>query len=75
MHGLPGRRPQDFIQPWQRATTGTNALDGLKKWDLNTWNEAYFTRLKAIAQAASDRGIVVEFTFFSVLYEDAGMDK
>ena len=62
--------PQRLIQPWQRSTTGTNALDGLKKWDLNTWDEAYFTRLKAIAQAASDRGIVVEFTFFSVLYDD-----
>ena len=42
----------------------------MKKWDLNTWNEAYFTRLKDIAQAASDRGIIVEFTFFSVLYDD-----
>jgi uncharacterized repeat protein (TIGR02543 family) len=69
--GYPADNPQDFIQPWQRATTGANALDGLKKWDFNTWNEAYFTRLKTMAQAASDRGIVVEFTFFSVFYEDA----
>ena len=69
--GYPAWVPQDFSQPWARSTTGTNALDGLKKWDFNTWNEAYFTRLKAIAQAASDRGIVVEFTLFSVLYEDA----
>jgi uncharacterized repeat protein (TIGR02543 family) len=69
--GYPADAPQDFLQPWQRATTGANALDGLKKWDLTTWNEAYFTRLKAIAQEASDRGIVVEFTFFSVFYEDA----
>ncbi|MEY3895131.1 MAG: hypothetical protein RLZZ214_650, partial [Verrucomicrobiota bacterium] len=68
--GYPADTPENFIQPWQRATTGPNALDGSKKWDLNTWNEAYFTRLKALAQAASDRGIVVEFTFFSVFYYD-----
>ena len=69
--GWPAQPPQNFTQPWARSTTGTNALDGLKKWDLNTWNESFFTRLKGIAQAASDRGIVVEFTLFSVLYGDA----
>ncbi|MEY3895273.1 MAG: hypothetical protein RLZZ214_792 [Verrucomicrobiota bacterium] len=73
--GYPADSPQNFIQPWPRSTTGTNALDGLKKWDLNSWNEAYFTRIKAIAQAASDRGVVVEFTLFSVLYEDAEWTK
>ena len=60
-----------FIQPWPRATTGGNALDGLKKWDMSVWNEGYFTRLKAFAQACSDRGIVVEFTFFSTFYKSS----
>lgn len=73
--GYPTGTPQNFSQPWQRATTGGNALDGLKKWDFDTWDEAYFTRLKGIAQAASDRGIVVEFTFFSVLYEVSVWEK
>jgi hypothetical protein len=68
--GYPADEPQNFIQPWARSTTGTNALDGLRKFDLNTWNEAYFSRIKAIAQAASDRGIVVEVTLFTVLYDD-----
>ena len=67
---LPDSPPR-FLQPWQRATSGPNAPDGLGKWDFTTWNEDYFARLKAFAQAASDRGIVVEFTFFSVLYDDA----
>jgi hypothetical protein len=73
--GYPAWVPQDFNQPWARSTSGSNALDGLRKWDLNVWNEAYFTRLKAIAQAASDRGIVVEFTLFSVLYSDSEWTK
>ncbi len=68
--GYPAWPAQSNNQPWARASSGSNALDGLRKWDLNSWNEGYFTRLKAIAQAASDRGIVVEFTFFSVFYSD-----
>ncbi len=66
--GYPAGSPQNFIQPWPRSLTGANALDGLKKWDLSKWDESYFTRLKAFVQAASDRGIVVELTLFSVFY-------
>ena len=73
--GYPASPAANFNQPWQRATTGANALDGLRKWDFNTWNEAYFTRLKAFAQAASDRGIAVEFTLFSVFYNDTEWTK
>ena len=62
--------PARFLQPWPRSTTAGVALDGLKKWDFSQWNESYFTRLKAIAQAASDRGIVIEFTLFSSFYLD-----
>lgn len=69
--GYPADVPENFIQPWPRSTSGGNALDNLKKWDFNAWDEAYFTRLKDIAQVASDRGIVVEFTFFSTYYGDA----
>ena len=66
---------QNFLQPWPRATGQGNALDGLGKWDLSAWDENYFTRLKAFAQAASDRGIVVEFTMFSVLYGQTEWEK
>jgi hypothetical protein len=68
--GYPADSPEHFIQPWARSTTGTNGLDGQKKWDLNTWDEAYFTRLKNFVQAAGERGIVVELTFFSVFYNN-----
>jgi hypothetical protein len=61
--------PADFLQPWPRSSAAGNALDGFGKWDFSAWNEAFFDRLKAFAQAASDRGIVVEFTFFSTFYD------
>ncbi len=69
--GYPGASPQELIQPWLRSSTGANANDGLGKWDLSTWNEAFFTRLRDFVQLASDRGIVVEVTLFSVFYSDA----
>ena len=67
---FPVWHPVDMVQPWPRATSGGNALDGLRKWDLSSWDQAYFDRLKAFAQAASDRGMVVEFTLFSSFYSD-----
>lgn len=66
---FPVWKPSTMLQPWPRG--GGKALDGLGKWDFSAWNEAYFDRIKAFAQAASDRGIVVEFTLFSSFYEDA----
>lgn len=69
--GYPADEAGAFLQPWPRTSSSGNALDGLGKWNFNAWNETYFNRLKAMAQAASDRGIVVEFTFFSSFYEDA----
>lgn len=59
-----------FLQPWQRVTTQGNALDGLGKWDFTTWNEEYFTRLENFLQASSDRGIVVQLSFFCAFYEE-----
>ena len=57
-----------FTQPWPRTTTNGTALDGLGKWDLSQWNEAYFTRLNAFAQACSDRGIAAEVSLFCTFY-------
>jgi len=57
-----------FLQPWPRRTTAGYALDGRGKWDLSSWNEAYFTRLRSFVQACSDRGIIVELTLFSTIY-------
>ena len=62
-------KPDRFIAPWPR--TGTpGAADGLGKFDLRRWNDAYFTRLKDFMRQAGARGIVVEFTFFCPFYAE-----
>lgn len=62
--------PASFVQPWPRSSAAGAALDGQGKWDLNQWNETYFSRLKAFTRAAADRGIVVEMTFFCTFYNE-----
>lgn len=60
-----------FFQPWLRSSTQGLAIDGQGKWDFSRWNEAYFSRLRDFAQAAQDRGIVVEFCLFNTFYDSA----
>ncbi|MCP5531590.1 MAG: DUF642 domain-containing protein [Akkermansiaceae bacterium] len=59
-----------WLQPWPRTTASGTAMDGFGKWNLAAWNATYFNRLRAFIQAASDRGIVVELTFFNTYYEE-----
>jgi len=59
-----------FIAPWGRSDTPGYANGG-NKFDLNTWNLDYFTRLKQFVFEAGKRGIVVEFTLFCPFYEEA----
>lgn len=68
---FPVSNPALVLQPWPRVTGQGTALDGYGKWDLSAWDADYFARIRAFAQAAGDRGVVVEFTFFSTFYEDA----
>jgi len=58
-----------FIAPWPR-TDVPGAVDGLGKFDLERWNEAYFDRLKDFLREAGRLGIVVEFTLFCPYYRD-----
>jgi len=60
--------PDQYVAPWPRTDTPGSA-DGLAKFDLSKWNDAYFRRLAAFVKAASDRGIVVEFVLFCPFYE------
>ena len=62
--------PAEFLQPWPRTTANGVALDGLGKWDLSVWNQAYFDRLNGFAQACSDRGIVAQLSLFCLFYTD-----
>jgi hypothetical protein len=58
-----------FIAPWPRVGPDT-AFDGLPKFDLTKWNDAYFARLKAFIREAGQHGIVVELTLFCPFYRD-----
>jgi len=57
------------ITPWRRSEVA-GAGDGGKKFDLAQWDPAYFYRLRDFVAQAGQRGIVVELTFFSSIYDD-----
>ncbi len=61
--------PGSYVAPWARSSV-PGAGDGGAKFDLKTWNAAYFTRLKDFIAQAGKRGIVVELVFFCALYDD-----
>ncbi len=62
--------PQEkFLCPWQR-TDKPGAAGGQNKFDLEAWNPVYFERLKDFVAQAGKRGIVVEFVFFSAIYDE-----
>ena len=59
----PGRA----LLPWQRSTE-PGALCGGNKFDLDRWDNNYFTRLRSFISEASNRGIIVEISLFSSIY-------
>jgi hypothetical protein len=61
---LPGR----FLCPWARSDEPGYAVGG-NKFDLDRWDEAYFTRLRDFVAEAGARGIVVELALFSNYYD------
>lgn len=65
----PGR----LLAPWARSGTG-GYINGGNKFDLKRWDLAYFDRLKHFVTEAGRRGIVVEVTLFSSLYEKRGWE-
>ena len=60
-------RPRRFLAPWARSNTPGYFYGG-NKFDLDRWDETFFQRLKDFVRAAGERGIVVEFNLFYVLY-------
>ena len=57
-----------FICPWARSNQPGYAGGG-NKFDLNTWDEAYFSRLRDFVAEAGKRNIVVELDLFSNFYD------
>jgi hypothetical protein len=68
---LAGRQ----LLPWAKsALTGANPLlaeagKPAFKYDLDKWNPDYFKRLKAFAELARQKNIIVEVAFFNGMYE------
>ena len=60
---LPGK----VLLPWQRSNE-PGAVCGGNKFDLDKWDEAYFSRLRSFVSEASKRGIIVEISLFSSIY-------
>ncbi len=60
-----------FISPWARSPEPGSKAGG-NKFDLGKWDQKYFERLKDFVSEAGKRGIIVEMTFFSALYNPQG---
>lgn len=58
-----------FICPWARSETPGYANGG-NKFDLNKWDEAYFTRLHDFMKEAEKKNVIVELTLFCPFYGD-----
>ena len=53
--------PECWVTPWTKDPSSG-------KYDLNRWNEVFFSRLKGFISAASGNGVVVEVTLFTSYY-------
>jgi len=64
-------RSGQLILPWAKTTVpGANAVLGSYKFDLDTWDEAYFARLRDFCGKAKDRGIIVEICLYNGMYRE-----
>ena len=60
-------QPNKVITPW---TMVISDLSGKALYDLSTWNNSYFERLKDFISVASEKDIIVEVTLFTSIYND-----
>lgn len=59
-----------LITPWQRSRQA-GYIHGGAKFDLDRWDDKYFSRLKDMVKEAGRRGIMIEFTLFGNQYGDS----
>jgi hypothetical protein len=63
--------PGYYLAPWKRSTQCCYpGYGGGNKFDLDQWDDNYFTRLHSFVQTASDLGIVVNFALYCVFYNN-----
>jgi len=58
------------LAPWKRSEV-TGNTNGGNKFDLDQWDEAYFTRFKSFVEEAQKRAVIVEVTLFTSIYSDS----
>ncbi len=64
-HNTLAPRPGRVITPWTQVEE-----DGEYKYDLSSWNNDYFDRLKDFMRLAGEYDIIVEVTLFSSIYNE-----
>ena len=62
-------KPGRYVCPWARSDQ-PGYFDGGNRFDLTTWDPAYFARLQDFLQQANQRGVVVEVNLFCPFYND-----
>ncbi len=63
-----------FLAPWKRVDE-PGLYEGEGKFDLSSWEPAFFARLRDFLAEAAARDIVVEVTFFCSTYNDAYWER
>jgi hypothetical protein len=70
LHNDLAPEPGRFLAPWARSEMSGYAGGG-NKFDLEKWDDEFFTRYRDFLSEAAKRGIVVEVTLFSAHYAEA----
>jgi len=70
-HNTLAPQKNNIATPWTVVVGGT---DGVVKYDLSSWNDYYFERLKDFMTMADELDIIVEVTLFSSIYRDQHWD-
>lgn len=60
-----GPAPGFLILPWSKSN-----ISGGNKYNLDSWDNDFFARLKDFIKVAEEKGIIVEICFFNAQYAD-----
>jgi hypothetical protein len=70
LHNDLAPEPGRFLAPWARSDA-PGYTGGGNKFDLEKWDDEFFTRYRDFLAEAAKRGIIVEVTLFSAHYAEA----
>jgi hypothetical protein len=58
-----------FVAVWARNEKNVKNTEGVLKYDLEKWDDNYFSRLTDFMQTAQVNGVIVEVNLFSSIYD------